>query len=786
MSNSLQKGNNNSIQNGQNDFQFIPNDYPFGEANTDKSKLSPERIISILLRYKWLIMCFLIAGAAGAWFYADSMTPIYESSGTMLISSGNKSEDDISRIITQTTGYGTSSTLENELQVLQSRKFSRQIAQEVIAEQDSSSPSVFPVLWSYQEDGSAYKAGEEAVASRIRKGIGFTRPAEESDVIVISYLSSSPKEATTIVNKALEIYIENSTRQNRQAAASTADFLEKEMKEIKQKLENSEEMLRRYMDTSGIVQVDEQANEMVNQRAAIEVDLQRINIDLKTIGETIDNYERRLESIKPGLSEQFSEAVGPRIRNLQEELARFEGERMQIIAKNPKVLEQAAKPPRLKFVDDQIQSLKGEIKNLSAQLFTENDEFVGMDGQASAQMVSEIQNRLIELQIERNQLSSRRSALMQQKQEMDRKFDSLPKGIIELAKLERDVRINEELYMNVSKKYADMSIWKESQFGFGRIIDPGEEPNFPVSPNKKMLILLGIMLGGLVSTGLILVKEYTDNSVRSVSMLKTRLPQLMFSAIPSINKIQEKDRKIFTVGGGAMPDEMILLQDPTGIASESFRRLKNNIIYQNGVAPPKTIIITSPEKGDGKSTVVSNLGVAFAEEGYKTLLIGADFRRPKLQQYFGLSAHNGLSDFLSGDLTFQEALMLIQNTDLKDLKVITAGKETQSLEVIGNIKMLKQFLKRMEEVFDVIILDTPPFGIISDSTALLKYAKTTLVVVRHRKTNSGMLLRTIEELGRIQANVTGVVLNDFDHEKEPYNAGYYQTVYGNYESYVRQ
>ena len=97
-------------------------------------------------------------------------------------------------------------------------------------------------------------------------------------------------------------------------------------------------------------------------------------------------------------------------------------------------------------------------------------------------------------------------------------------------------------------------------------------------------------------------------------------------------------------------------------------------------------------------------------------------------------------------------------------------------------------MKKMEDTFDVIILDTPPFGIISDSTAILRNAKATVVVAKYRKTNRGMLTRTVEELANIQANVISVVLNDFNYRKETsdyYGAGYYQSLYTNYETYVK-
>ncbi len=779
MSDSLQKHNSQS-EKGLAKFEYIPKYNP-PEASDG---LNPQKIIAILLRYKWLVMFFLIAGATGAWYYADTLEPVYESKGLLLVSStGERGNEELTQIISQATGYGTTSTLENELQVLRSRTFAEQIAAKLF-EDEPDNLEEFPILWIEEENGDVYRAGEIVVASRIRKKLAFMQPEEESDVIEVSFQSASPDEAVEIVNLAMQIYVENSTQQNRQAATSTAQFLEKEKAEVKQKLVESEQKLEEFMDRTGIVQVDEQSSGLVQQRTDVDLELQRINLNLKSLEESIANNEKQLERIKPGLSDQFSEAIGPNIRSKQEDLARYERERTLIVSKNPGVLEREKTPSRLKYLDKQIDRLKGEIKTLSDQLFTEDDEYMGMDSEDRAEMVSNIQARLMELRTEQNQNISQRDALRQYKNEMDQNMNSLPEGIVELAKLQRDVRLNEELYMSVSKQFADMSVWKQSQFGFGRIIDTGETPNVPVSPNKKILLLLGLMLGGALSAGFIFIREFRDNSVNNVGQLRTMyLPSV--TVVPSFDKISLLNRKKYKVGTGKIPAEIVLLQDRGSLASEAIRRLKNNIIYQNGDVPPKTIAITSAEKGDGKSTIVTNLGISFAEEGYKTLLIGADFRRPKLGNYLGLNEQKGLSDYIDGKLSFDR---LIRDTDQKNMQVILAGENTETPEVLSSSMLFKQMIKKMEEIYDVIIIDTPPFGIISDSAAILKKAQATVVVAKYRKTNRGLLLRTIEELEQIQANIVNVVLNDFDHRKETtnfYGAGYYQSLYNNYESYVK-
>lgn len=778
MSNSIQR--NNQPQSGAlNKFEYVPLGN-FYEKETNS--LDPRRILSFLMKYKWVVLAFLLAGATAAWFYAESVTPVYESTGTLMVTSGDNSPtDELSKIISQTTGFGTSSTLENELQILKSRIFSKQVAQRLI-EEEPEDIETYPIYWQFTENGDRVRTSVDQMANDVRNNIGFYHAVEEADVVKVTYQSSSPKEAAKVVNLAMQNYIDNSTRQNRKAASSTADFLSDEKEKIQNKLQNAEQQLRSYMDATGIVQVNEQATGMVNQRATTGVELQHVNLELQAIEESIADYKAQLEQITPGLTEQLTEAVGPRIKASQEMLARYEQERGMILAKNPGVLKRDPLPARLQYLDKEITRLKEEITGLSSKLFSSDNEFMGMNSEDRAEIISNLQGRLVELEIQRNQLKSRQQALSQHMREMDAEFNTLPEGMVELAKLKRDVRINEELYVNVSKQYADMSILQQSQYGFGRVIDPANIPSFAVSPNKKIFVLLGLMFGGMLAAGFIAVREFRDNSINSIGEMKTiYLPPL--TVIPGIEKVKKEDQKIFKKGEGNIPDEMVMLHDRTSITAEAVRRLKNNIIYQNGELPPKTIVVTSPEKGDGKSTVSANLAIAFAEEGFWTLLVDADFRRPKLQKYFGINNEKGLSNYLSDEMPFDD---LLKETDLKTLKLISAGRGSDMPEIIPNNHKFKRLLKKMEDVFDVIIIDTPPYGIISDSTSLLKYAEATVLVAQYRKTNKGMLLKTMEELKQINANVTNIVLNNFNHRDEVstyYGNGYYQAMYRSYEQY---
>src|SRR5699024_2863935 len=511
----------------------------------------------------------------------------------------------------------------------------------------------YPILWQINENGDRTKASRTKIADRIKNGISLRRPEEKSDVIGISFISNSPKEAAYVVNSVMGTYIEASKHQSRRVVQSTSEFLEGKRERLQKKLQDSEQKLKEYMDATGLVNVDQQSTDMAAQESDVEDELRNISLELKSIKENISNYKKQLGRMKEGLSEHFSEAVGPRIRNAQETLAKLEQERSLLVAKNPGIADRENPPARLKYLNKQITRLEGEINKMSQKLFTSDDEFTGMNSEDRAQLVSKIQGRLVDLQMRKGQLKTRRQTLSTHKKEMDAKFNSLPEGMVKLAKLQRKVKINEELYLNVLRQYSDMSVLRESKFGLGRIIDPGYVPHEPVSPNKKLFVFLGIMLGGVLAAGFIVVTELRDDTVNDVGQLRTiYLPPT--TVIPSFNGISDGDKENLKNGEEERSEGLILLNDRSNIDSEAIKRLKNNISYQNGESPPNTIAITSAEKGDGKSTIASNLGIAFAESGYWTLIIGTDFRRPKLHKLFDINPQYGLAGYLKGDIDFDQ------------------------------------------------------------------------------------------------------------------------------------
>src|SRR6056297_1334955 len=258
MSDSIQKHHNGHHHNRNGQGQLQTYSLPHAQYK-ESNGLDPKYLVNLILRYKWIILLLLILGGTGAWFYADSITPTYESTGTLMITTGPGGDDELSQIISQTTGMGTNSTLANELQVLQSREFSRQVANKVM-DQNPGYIDEYPVLWSIDEEENVTRAELGVVSNRIRRNLSVIQLERDADILELSYTSSSPKESAYVLNEAMEVYVDQSTMQNREAAESTAEFLEQEKERIKQYIHESERELKECIYRKGIVQVDEQSS----------------------------------------------------------------------------------------------------------------------------------------------------------------------------------------------------------------------------------------------------------------------------------------------------------------------------------------------------------------------------------------------------------------------------------------------------------------------------------------------------------------------------------------------
>lgn len=208
----------------------------------------------------------------------------------------------------------------------------------------------------------------------------------------------------------------------------------------------------------------------------------------------------------------------------------------------------------------------------------------------------------------------------------------------------------------------------------------------------------------------------------------------------------------------------ILEKDPKSIAAESYRTLRTNIQYSSFDKEYKIIMVTSSELGEGKSTIAGNLALSFAQDGKRVLLIDSDLRKPSLHKKFKISNLVGLSDVLIGKEDLKTALHRYN----ENLVVLTSGKLPPNPSEMLSSKAMSNLLKELKNVFDYIILDTPPVQAVTDSQILSTKADGTILVIRAEKTKKDSVQNALGLLKKVNANIIGTVLNGIESSRNKY------------------
>lgn len=783
--------------NGSYKGEYRGNELP--ERN-DEDEIDLKRLFYILWNNKWLIIGSTLLFSILAGVVAYQTMPIYQSEASLLISQSQNrysyAGSDLASLLSSTYGIGTGSTIANELQILRSRNLSMEMADSLMEERLMRNGRQFPVLFrSYPDDSTI--TTQDTVAMRIRNSIQFSQVDREADMVNITYESPSPREAAFMTNLAINIYSQLSTRQNRMTANSAVKFLDKERQRIEDRLNTVEGRLKEFMNREQLVQVDAQTEVLIEQIADLEARKQEARTKLVAVNSGIEQYKDRLNNIKPGLAEQYADAIGPNMVRLQYQLAELEIEKMQLLANNPGIDEKANPPQELAKINDKIELYRSRIRNLTQDLIDQNEQYVGFlgsnDGNVT-QTITEINQKLVELQVEQQQYQAQVDVLNEQLDEQQQFFENLPDNMIELARLKRDVTINEELYLTVSKQYAEMSLWEQTQFGLGRPVDQGYVPEEPVKPNKKLYVLVGFILGGILSVGYIFVSEAFNTSVDSLEKLRRFGPPLL-AVIPQMDdhiKENYDGKKKVKAGNNKINTGLITVLDTVSPISESFRRLQSNIIYSNPDRKMRSILVTSSTKGEGKTTVTSNLGVVLAEAGYSVIIVDTDLRRPNLHNMFGMTRSPGIIEMLFDDLSAEEA---VKESVVPNLSILTSGKRPPNPSAITQSRKLINVIRDLEEQYDYVLVDSAPFGIITDPSALIKEVDGVLMVTRFGETNEAEVKHTIDNLNQINAHIIGSVFSSFDHEKSNdyyygsqyyYGSAYYRNLYEDYKAYHKR
>ncbi|HYY80508.1 MAG TPA: polysaccharide biosynthesis tyrosine autokinase [Actinomycetes bacterium] len=299
----------------------------------------------------------------------------------------------------------------------------------------------------------------------------------------------------------------------------------------------------------------------------------------------------------------------------------------------------------------------------------------------------------------------------------------------------------------------------------GTVIDAADLPSTPASPNHKLDVGIGLFLGLFLAVALAFVRDRTDSRLRGREDLAERLDRPVLAVIPSQSRWRRRDRARGWRRRGKLT--LVTLDRPNSPSAEAYRTLRTRMARLAATLDINSIMVVSADVGEGKSTTAANLAVALAESGKDVLLVSADLRRPRIQQFFSLPHKSGLSNVLAdGSVPKQRPGGVVGKQMASELWsvapnlwVILSGPQPPHPSTLMDSDAMRQFLKEQRDLFDFIILDCPPALVVADALALAPLADAVLVVADAKESHRDQVNRLRDELDQVGGRIVGAVLN---------------------------
>ncbi len=332
--------------------------------------------------------------------------------------------------------------------------------------------------------------------------------------------------------------------------------------------------------------------------------------------------------------------------------------------------------------------------------------------------------------------------------EYDKLVTEQPSEAARIAEMGREIAIKQQNYENLLLQYDEARLSESVQLNSVSLIETAAPPTSPTIPRKTLNLVLGGLLGLAGGIGLVLLLNNLDTRVYSLSQVKNLVN------LPVLAELTH------------LPKGQIRFSNMSALGREGYQRLRSNIFAIQKEGAGKTLVVTSPENAEGKSTIVSNLGMAMAQLGRNVLIVDCDMRQPSQHTLFRLPNEIGLSTVLDRKTSLQEA---IQKTDFPNLKILTSGPIPEDPTRLLSATYTADVVREMAGRYDVVILDTPAMLPVVDSTLLAPVVDGVLMVVRRGQSHRDAIAVAQTQLNEVQANLVGVVLNEAIVRPSPYH-----------------
>jgi succinoglycan biosynthesis transport protein ExoP len=704
----------------------------------------------IVRRRRMIILVCTVLVALLSFGFARQKVPLYQATTAVKFEQSTQ----LSGLLVEVLSYSSADSIETQVTIIKS----------------------YPILEDVAKRLGYLKEVPSGAASREAKGYwgtldsinGKLRVARvpNTSILEITATSTKPREAQDLANATAESYRDYNKSLRNSRVTEARRFIETQLKDVEARSRRTEAEIWAFREANRIVAPGAESSVLMSLFTQVRSDIEKARqqrIELESLQQRLAG----LDAAAP-TDRIFIETSNPAMQKLQATLSELQLER------NNLSLEVTDRHPRLQAIDDRIREIRAEMRR-----------------EVGAQIAM---------------LRNREEFLNRQIGELQQKNRELPTLELSLQRLQREAKTNDDLLALLKTKHQEALIKEAEQIEEVSIVRPATEPDTPIGGETLNTILVGAVLG--LSLGLVLafVRETLDTSIGTIEDVEAYLGVPVLGVVPHIDsretvqRILERRPALAQIDPEALLSHSLLIThfDPKSPVAEAYRTLRTNIQFARMERSGKVLVVSSPTLQEGKTTTIVNLALTMAQSGQKTLLIGANMRRPSIHRFFGIEREPGLSNILVGSAQWRDCIRTVADIlmgrfemedimaapGLDNLHIIEAGPVPANPSELLSTPAMTGFLHSVRDVYDVILVDTPPILPVTDSAIVASQADGVVLVYQAGKVGRLVLKRAKVHVENVGGKVWGVVLNDVKTEIAGYAYTQYYTHYYGEETVV--
>lgn len=697
---------------------------------------------------KWSILGLALAVTLLAALVVFGIRPSYRSTAMLLIEAQKNKVVGIEEVY---SGVGVNREhYQTQIEILKSRELAAKVAHKLkLATHPAFDPRrEEPPFWKRWLDRAGIDAGslgiivadedtapgEDAITKSVVgrvQGQLTVESVRNSQMVRVSFESYDSELAATVANTAAEVFIESDLDARYQMTQKASNWLSDRLGSLRQKLEAAERALQQYREKERIVDVKGVAQSGASRQLE---QLTSALVDARNRRNEVENRYNQIRGIRGPASAY--ESVPSVMNNGM--VSGMRGAELE--------------------AEKRLSELGNRYGKEHPRMIQAEAELRGARENTRRAIETVVASLTRDYEVARANEASIERSLNQSKSEIQ----DLNRREFQLGVLEREVAANKQLFDMFLGRIKETSAAGDLQSTVARVVDPAIPSASPYKPNKRQVVLIALVVGLFVGVMLALLLERLDSTVKTSHDVESRLGLPVLATLPIITERKAKVERIFE-------------QNPQAVFSEGIRTARTGILLSAIDEPHRVLVVTSSIPGEGKTTFATNLALAFAQTK-RVVLVDADMRRPSIGKLFGKeSGSPGLSSLVAASTPASECIFKVEGSDLY---VVPCGPVPPNPLELMLSKRFEEALHKLREMFEMVIIDSPPVQLVSDSMVIARHCTGLVFVVKADDTHYQVARNAVKRLRQAQANIVGVALNQLDFQRA-------DRYYGEYTGYSK-